>query len=202
MRVVIINELQPNGALLGMGLSYGKSLYLSKEMLSSGHSMPSSLLSNYPYKLDWARADKLAVKDGGHNEFLKHVTVQLLIEAPETWWAHADQYKVAWVDLSTSLMHNALDRYLTQDDFEDFIPNIYLELLANNRDEVIEGRMPFERYVNRIPRGYLYTRVVTTNYLALRNIIKQRENHKLPYWGTFCNEVKKQVNYPEWLEMK
>jgi hypothetical protein len=60
--------------------------------------------------------------------------------------------------------------------------------------------MPFDEYVGRIPRGFLYTRVVTTNYMTLQNIFKQRGQHKLPQWQFFCTEVLEQVKFPEWLK--
>ena len=146
------------------------------------------------------RASKLALKGKGHNEFLKHCTVQLLIVAPNSWWKQADQYKVGWVDLSSSTMHNALDRDLTNDDFEYHIPETYIELLSHFRNKVKDGTYPFEEYVNMIPEGYLYTRIITTNYMSLQNIIKQRKNHKLPQWKYFYDSVLELVDFPEWLE--
>ena len=146
------------------------------------------------------RASKLALKGNGHNEFLKHITVSLLIVAPNSFWKQADQYKVGFIDLSTSVMHNALDRDLNQTDFEYHIPETYIELLSHFRLQVLDGKMLFDEYVNMIPEGFLYTRVVTTNYMALRNIINQRKNHKLLNWKYFCNRVLEIVDFPEWLQ--
>jgi hypothetical protein len=103
------------------------------------------------------------------------------------------------VDLSTSTMHTILNRDLTQADFESHIPETYLEKLNLDRQVVLDGNMDLDKFVGRLPRGYLYTRVVSTNYMALQNICKQRKNHKLPQWKLFIDAVREQVQHPEWV---
>jgi hypothetical protein len=47
-------------------------------------------------------------------------------------------------------------------------PESYLRLLYSN------------------PAGFELTARLTTNYRCLRNIYKQRKNHRLPEWREFC----------------
>ena len=38
------------------------------------------------------------------------------------------------------------------------------------------------------------------SYKELRNIVKQRHNHKLLCWRVFCDEICKTVKYPEYFK--
>jgi len=51
---------------------------------------------------------------------------------------------------------------------EDWLKELYLEILYTN------------------PAGFTLTARMTTNYRCLRNIYKQRKNHRLPEWREFC----------------
>jgi hypothetical protein len=205
MNIVKLDESNTNSALLGIGLSYGKTMSVTKCPASLAYWMNPECFKNIPDALIETktqvkdRADSLAHKGGGHNEFLKHITVQFLITAPNFWWKHIDQYKVGFVDMSTSQMHTVLDRDLEMADFEYDIPEPFINLLSHFRKLVLAGQFELEKYVNMIPEGYLYTRVVTTNYMTLQNIIKQRKNHKLSQWRYFCMEVLRLIEHPEWL---
>jgi hypothetical protein len=205
MNIVKLEESGTNSALLGMGLSFGKTLAIAKDYNSLTYWLGGDWRTNLVEDVHetkaqmYDRADSLAHKGGGHNEFLKHITVQFLITAPNFWWKHIDQYKVGFVDMSTSQMHNILDRDLEMNDFEYDIPEPFINLLSHFRKLVLAGQFELEKYINMIPEGYLYTRVVTTNYMTLQNIIKQRKNHKLSQWRYFCMEVLRLIEHPEWL---
>lgn len=50
-----------------------------------------------------------------------------------------------------------------------------------------------EKYLNLLyscPTGLKLTARLTTNYRCLRNIYKQRNNHRLPEWRAFCEWLK------------
>jgi hypothetical protein len=192
VKIVKIDEAGVVPALLGMGLSFGKTKPIAKYILGT----------NSPYyytnQLDFSRASKLAHLGGGHSEYLKFIQTWWVIEAPDFWWDQMSQYSFV-VDLSTSTMHTILQRDLTQEDFEGHIPETYIELLSLFRQQVIKGELSLDEFVGRLPRGYLYTRVVSTNYMALQNICKQRKNHKLPQWKLFIDAVREQVQHPEWV---
>jgi len=141
------------------------------------------------------RAPRLAKMGGGHNDFLKQIMVWIDIEAPRYWWSEMDTYHFVWKN-SESTMHTLKKRQLTVEDFEEgHVRQIALvnELLANDTPPSIETLKGV------IPEGYLQRRMCTTNYLALRNIIAQRHDHRLPQWQVFCEAVKEQVAHPELL---
>ena len=56
---------------------------------------------------------------------------------------------------------------------------IYLELLYTN------------------PVGFRLTARMTTNYRQLKTMVMQRENHRLPEWKRFCEQVKEFPHYME-----
>jgi hypothetical protein len=51
-----------------------------------------------------------------------------------------------------------------------------------------------------LPEGYLQRRLVTMNYENLRNILHQREGHRLKWWSVFSEALKQQVRHPELLK--
>ena len=57
------------------------------------------------------------------------------------------------------------------EDYEKTLKEKYLEILYSN------------------PAGFELTARMTTNYRCLRNIYKQRKNHRLPEWREFCKWI-------------
>ena len=53
----------------------------------------------------------------------------------------------------------------------ELLKKLYLEILYSN------------------PAGFTLTARMTTNYRCLRNIYKQRKNHRLPEWREFCKWI-------------
>ena len=55
--------------------------------------------------------------------------------------------------------------------YNDNLKRLYLELLYSN------------------PQGFKLTAGMVTNYRCLRNIYRQRKDHRLPEWRAFCDWV-------------
>jgi transposase-like protein len=53
-----------------------------------------------------------------------------------------------------------------------------------------------------LPEGFIQTRVVATNYKAIRNIYYQRINHRMKWWKTNLTDMLTQLAYPEFIEKK
>ena len=156
-------------AMEGLALSYGREV----------RDMPSVAL-------------KLYDKDGGHNKFLESMQVWLLVHFPRHIWQQFDTYRVGVTKQSESTMHTITKRPLTQDDFDDPIMASYLTHL----NELVK-RGAVARLKNELPEGFLQSRMVNTNYKALRHIMRQRHNHKMPHWRQFCLECIAQLEYKE-----
>lgn len=168
MQISILKECGYEEAMLGLSLSYNTSVKRAKEV-----------------------AETLAHKDGGHNKFLESIYVWLLISAPRFWWQEADTYRLS-TKQSESTMHTLSKRALTQEDFEYEIDWRYLAALNE-----IRCKGDLVQLKNVLPEGFLQRRLWVINYKTIRNIITQRESHKLPQWKHFCRAVMSMVNHPE-----
>ena len=143
-----------------------------------------------------ARAPKLAPMDAGHNKFLRQMMLWIDVEAPRCWWSEFDTYKVGTVASSESTMHTLSKRAPTLEDFEEGTDDRVIVAFA---DVWREAKGDITTLKMNLPEGFLQRRLVTMNYANLRNIIAQREGHRLKQWAIFIDEVRRQVQHPEFL---
>ncbi len=173
MKVVILKEEGYREALLGLSLSYKLKDWRVAEPV----------------------ANKLYNKHGGHNKFLESIQVWLDITAPRYWWQEADTYRVGSTKQSESTMHTMMKNPLTQENFENPIPDEILNYLEDLRKE-----KKFRELKNVLPEGYLQRRIWNLNYMVIRNIVMQRRNHRLPEWRLFCEVVTTKLEHKEFLQ--
>ena len=186
MKVLIFGEDGMLAAIYGLGLSFG----LTSDIL------PLSLVKDGDILMErlWERAKKLSGLGNGHDKFLRMLRTDLLIWAPLYWWKQFDTYKVGTVTQSESTMHTLMKSPITQNMFEGEIDPVFLKVLEGFR---LAG--DFDALNSHLPHSFLQTRVVSTNYAVLQNIIKQRHDHKLVEWQDFCTQILNQAMYPEFL---
>lgn len=172
MKVKVLKEAGFEEALAGLALSY----------------------NSYPNK---KVADRLAWRQGGHNKFLESMVVWIEVTAPRYWWSEADTYRLT-TKQSESTMHTLMRRELIRDDFEE-----------RDVDSVILGRVnkyirekEFLKAKRNLPEGFLQKRVWKVDYKTLQNIIMQRKSHRLPEWKKFVNEMRNQLEYPEYVYLE
>lgn len=136
---------------------------------------------------------RLSNKDRGHNKFLEHIITWWNIKAPRFWWVEFDTYRVGVSKQSESTMHTLLkDGELTQDNFDDYIPEA---LLINLNQLYDTGDLIGLK--NNLPEGFLQRREVMMSYKTIRHIILQRSKHRLPHWQEFLKCIKEQLDHPE-----
>jgi len=100
--------------------------------------------------------------DEAYNEYVDDRIVKIMKEK-------VDAYNTQ-VELKKNMVkENASAELIKQQ--EDWIKRMYLEILYSN------------------PAGFTLTARMTTNYRCLRNIYKQRKNHRLPEWKAFCSWI-------------
>ena len=138
---------------------------------------------------------KLGPKDLGHNKFLESIVVWMEVEAPRFWWSEMDTYRVGITKQSDSTMHTLTRRPLTQENFEDIIPESWLQEL----NDLITVKAEIQHIKNQLPDGFIQGRSICTNYKTLRHIILQRWNHKLPQWQLFCFTLMSELEYAAYL---
>lgn len=190
MRVRLMKEFGYEEALFGIGLSYGK---------VSGYATPEEAMQHD----EWSRLCELAQTlalygAGGHDKFLRQIGVILDITAPLYWWKQMDTYKVSTVAQSESTMHTLLKKPITNDCFESGkVPDFYINFLDDLRQDG-----DFVKLNAWLPQSWLQRRIWTGNYAVLKNIVSQRENHKLPEWKFFLDALLPALGHPELLPVK
>ena len=190
MRVRLMKEFGYEEALFGIGLSYGK---------VSGYATPEEAMQHD----EWSRLCELAQTlalygAGGHDKFLRQIGVILDITAPLYWWKQMDTYKVSTVAQSESTMHTLLKKPITNDCFESGkVPDFYINFLEDLRQDG-----DFVKLNAWLPQSWLQRRIWTGNYAVLKNIVSQRENHKLPEWKFFLDALLPALGHPELLPVK
>lgn len=187
MRVRLMKEFGYEEALFGIGLSYGK---------VSGYATPEEARQHD----EWSRLCELAPQlalygCGGHDKFLRQIGVILDITAPLYWWKQMDTYKVSTVAQSESTMHTLMKKPVTKYCFEArHVPDYYVNFLEDLRQD---GN--FDKLNACLPQSWLQRRIWTGNYAVLKNIILQRDNHKLPEWKFFLDAIFPALGHPELL---
>ena len=170
MKITILNEAGHKEAMLGLSLSYNSDTDRANDIA-------------------WT----LAKKDGGHNNFLESIIVWFDITAPRYWWSQMDRYRLK-TQQSESTMHTILKQKLTNDNFEEPLPEQWLNLINTH----IENKNL--RAVKAVlPESFLQRRIVTVSYKTLRNIYHQRKNHKLKEWQKFCSTIEYGLSHSEYI---
>ena len=99
-----------------------------------------------------------------HSKVTRGILVWAKITAPIYWWCEMETYVVGHQRLSSeSTMH--------------------IDCKGLSGEDLVKAKA-------EIPMGKELTKVDFFSYQALRNIVKQRHNHRLPEWHQFCDWVK------------
>ena len=167
---------------------------------------PSSNIETYVGigQADMKRMQSLVRGGADHGKFMRQIMVSVDITAPRYFWSEFDTYHFNTKN-SESTMHKLLnsDIPFTLDDFErngdsetEIVLKYTIEALEMLRKEykICEStkRDSLVRKAKMIlPESFLQKRTVTTSYAELRNIYRQRKNHRLPEWKIyFINWIK------------
>lgn len=134
-----------------------------------------------------------------HRKYMRMIHVQLDITAPLYWWKEFDTYKIGTVANSCSTMHKIHSRKLELDDFshehlgEDSLNTLegVITVINRFRDMYTAGGNKYDwwQMIQLLPSSYNQLRTIDLNYEVLMNIYRQRKNHKLDEWHTFCDWI-------------
>ena len=139
----------------------------------------------------------------GHNNFLKGIIVQFDLSFTIKAWTEAERYNFLDFVSSQSTMHKITKFDLDSAYIKYVDPrviDIMKEKIAEYND--LENQISIdpeslkamrdEKYLEILytnPCGFTLTAGMTTNYLQLKTIYKQRRFHRLPEWREFCNWI-------------
>jgi hypothetical protein len=150
-----------------------------------------------------------AIPGSGHDCFSKGITLQFDLQVSEYIWRQLDRYHFVDYVSSQSKMHRILKMDIDKacNKYVDIriisILNDYIEAYNNfekikpKKDLILRGDYVdytkenlFKCIIANTPSGIMLTARMTTNYLQLKSIINQRENHKMEEWRLLCDYFK------------
>lgn len=142
---------------------------------------------------------QLAKAGSEHSKYRRMMVVYMDIIAPRYWWTEFDTYKVGTVANSCSTMHKIHTKEFTVEDFstehlygdglqtmQDIIGQLNLARLAyiETKDKTFWWEL-----IQLLPQSYNQRRTVMLNYEVLAKMYRERKDHKLDEWHTFCDEL-------------
>lgn len=178
---------------------------LSSSLVASGYPMRTDFLEKRNAEAnDLQRAVKLskttfATGNQAHDQCLAGIRVSFDLTFTVKAWTEAERYKFLDFVSSQSTMHR-----ITKFDLDkQYIKYVDLQIIEIMKQKVIlynmhadtkgypEDKLAEERlgilYSN--PCGFKLTARMSTNYRCLKNIYKQRHDHRLPEWREFCKWI-------------
>ncbi len=169
---------------------------MNNAIRASGYPMKSHLdfdaQHRYIDDLDWKRAIALAGRESseGHDNFLSGIVVSFDLTCTIKMWTEFERYHFAQIVSSQSTMHR-LSKMQLDIAFTPYTDAKIIERLQTLQKRYNEepNESNFLTLLYSCPTGLDLTARVTTNYRQLKTILKQRHNHKLPEWRSFCKEV-------------
>ena len=149
---------------------------------------------------DYGLMKKLAKGGAVHAKYRRMIPVYVTINAPLYWWKEFDTYKVGTVANSCSTMHKIHEKEFTIDDFShEHIGIGYAHEVLHKAVKCLNAcRKVFLdtkdkdcwwQMIQLLPSSYNQKRTVMLNYEVLVGIYRDRRNHKLDEWHTFCDWI-------------
>lgn len=156
-------------------------------------------------KTDHAKSvAKMLLRGGlhsGEGNFLSGVNVSMMVNASLKWWQQAQRYHWFQIVMSQSVMHSIAHKRLDQMEFTPETPKEAIKAFGEIVEAHHNGGIDRLNLIYSVPSGFKEKARVSTNYLQLMNMVKQRENHTLPEWHQFCDEVKGMPHMDELLNL-
>ena len=131
----------------------------------------------------------------GHDCYLKGIVVQVDITAPQYWWLQFGRYHFADIVSSQSKMHKILNINIAKQCNEHVWPSTIdnLKKIISFYNSQGKGthreKELFQSVIANTPMGLMLKARITTNYLQLKTMYKQRKHHKLEEWTIFCDWI-------------
>lgn len=187
---------------------------LEESIIASGYPMRTKAEMRPVEDKDIQRGVHLvnATKTGNtaHHQFLTGIRVNFDLCFTNKAWVEAERYRFLEFVSSQSTMHR-ITKFDLDQQYIEYVDkriinimrekvNDYNNLISHiealgSEDENLRNQLQEEakrRYLEILysnPAGFRLTARMTTNYRCLRNIYKQRHDHRLPEWRAFCEWI-------------
>ena len=157
--------------------------------------------TNLSHAADW---------QGAHDQFLTGIRVSFDLTFTNKAWVEAERYRFLEFVSSQSTMHR-ITKIDLRSQYNEYVDPRNIEImeekvrqhtalmnelaLTPKEDEYNRERLKnliTQKYLGILysnPAGFKLTARLTTNYRCLKNIWRQRCNHRLPEWREFCKWI-------------
>ena len=147
---------------------------------------------------------------GAHDQFLTGIRVSFDLTFSNKAWVEAERYRFLEFVSSQSTMHR-ITKFDLRNQYNEYVDHRIIEIMEekvaqHNKilaelaqtptdDEYNRKRLKnliTQKYLEILysnPAGFMLTARLTTNYRCLKNIWRQRRNHRLPEWRAFCKWI-------------
>lgn len=172
---------------------------IADSVIASGYPMDAAIVDKYNHKAEFDRADRLAALSDGHDNFLSGILVAFDLNCSIKMWTEFQRYHFAQIVSSQSTMHR-LPKMDIPGGCVGYVDPFIIHRVSELQNRYASTNDPedFLKLVYSCPVGMKLTARVTTNYLQLKTIYRQRKNHRLPEWRVFCDWVETLPN-AQWI---
>ena len=171
--------------------------------------------SGYPMrtKTDWVETEEAMLKrvknlsraadwTGAHDQFLSGILVSFDLTFSNKAWVEAERYRFLSFVSSESTMHR-ITKFKLKEQCNEYVDPRIIDIVQKKINEYnrlsslaepdkereeVKKELYLEILYN-IPAGFELTARLTTNYRCLKNIWRQRRDHRLPEWREFCKWI-------------
>ena len=148
---------------------------------------------NLSHAADWV---------GAHDQFLTGILVSFDLTFSNKAWVEAERYRFLSFVSSSSTMHR-ITKFDLKKQCNKYVDSRIIDIVQEKINEYNRlsslDRVDKEREYQKkelyleilynIPAGFELTARLTTNYRCLKNIWRQRRDHRLPEWREFCEWI-------------
>ena len=153
---------------------------------------------------------KAADWQGAHDQFLTGIRVSFDLTCSNKMWVEAERYRFLEFVSSQSTMHR-ITKFDLNECYNGYVDPRVIEIMKEKveqynalQSEIASTDPSNEHEMRRLtnlakqkyleilytnPAGFTLTARMTTNYRCLKNIWRQRRNHRLPEWREFCKWI-------------
>lgn len=171
---------------------------LEQSLIASGYPMVTNIEIRSVEQRDLDRATKLSIAsvrdNGAHGQFLTGIRVAFDLTFSNKAWVEAERYRFLEFVSSQSTMHR-ICKFDLNNQYNKYVDPRVIEIMqekVKEYNELEDGEAKVQKYLEILytnPAGFELTARMTTNYRCLKNIYKQRKNHRLPEWREFCQWI-------------
>lgn len=184
----------------GSGIVTNARVYdLDESLIASGYPMRTET-----WDLDYCSAGELDIRrvnrlsklatdtsNPAHEQCLSGILVAFDLTLSNKAWVEAERYRYLTFVSSESTMHR-ITKFDIDEQCNEHVDKRLVDILREKiaayetcEDDSEKPGLYLDVLYN-IPSGFRLTARMTTNYRCLKNIYRQRKNHRLPEWRAFC----------------